>query len=69
MSEITVTMSLDEYHIIMKKVKVFKEMFEEIKKVEMDYLLPDGDNINVPTALWLEDLIKTFEDTSEKETK
>ena len=51
---------------ITKVIGAFRER-KEGKQAEG--VLPDGDNINVPTALWLEDLIKTFEDTSEKETK
>jgi len=32
-------------------------IIDEIKKVAESGILPDGDHINIPTQLWLEDLI------------
>jgi len=38
------------------------KVLEEIKEVEKDGCLPDGDYVNVPTSLWLERLIQVFEE-------
>jgi len=35
-----------------------KEIIEEIKEVAEFNVLPDGDSVNVPTALWLEDIVQ-----------
>ena len=36
---------------------------EQIQKVSEDGILPDGDHINIPIIMWLEDLIKKEKDT------
>ena len=45
-----------------------KEMniIDEIKKVAESGILPDGDHINIPTQLWLEDLINFETDIIQK---
>ena len=41
-------------------------MIKKIQKVLEDGILPDGDHINIPTRMWLEDLIKEEKNMSEE---
>ena len=55
----------EKYNELKKENKAFKKILDEIKEVEKSSTLPDGDGLNIPTSLWLEELIQTFEATKE----
>ena len=62
MSELKLS-DLDAVEKLIVENKAFKKILEEIKEVEKSSTLPDGDELNIPTSLWLEELIQTFEAT------
>lgn len=51
--------SLEIENKVLKKSR--DKLLSELKEVENTSILPDGDEINVSTAFWLEDLIKIAE--------
>ena len=58
--------TVDEPHMsAVEIIERLDKLLAEIKDVEFTTALPDGDQINVSTGLWLEGLIQTFEATKE----
>ena len=58
--------AVDKPHMIaVEIIQKLDKLLAEIKEVENTSSLPNGDVIDVTTALWLVELIQTFEATKE----